>query len=76
LVKLIKNNNKLNCLLCDFTDFNNSDYNIELKKLFDSLVSALVHNKFFNTINYINDCITKIEQMINTLNGFQQYVLK
>jgi uncharacterized Fe-S cluster-containing protein len=66
LVELIKNNNKLNYVCYNFID---SDGKIELKNLFDDLLK-------YENKDKINEYITKIEQMINTSNVFQQYVLK
>jgi hypothetical protein len=53
-------------LKCKFMD---NDDNFELNFLFDSLIKS-------KNINETNEYIVKIEQMINKLNGFQQYVLK
>jgi Leucine-rich repeat (LRR) protein len=72
LTKFIKNNNELHGLcyaFINFNDFDDCDDNFELKFLFDSLIKS-------KNINETNDYITKIEQMIIELNGFQQYVLK
>jgi hypothetical protein len=66
-IKLIKNNKKIkNKLYYKFID---SDDYIELIKLFDEFIKCKNDNE-------IDKYIEEIEQMINELNGFKNYVLK
>jgi Leucine-rich repeat (LRR) protein len=74
LTKLIKNH-KLKWIYYNFMDSDDSEYNIKLKNLFDTLLKYKNMN-VFNEINKINEYIVKIEQMIDTSNVSQKYVLK
>jgi hypothetical protein len=67
LTNLIKNNNTIkNNLYYDFIDSN--DY-LHLKLLFNCLIIC-------KNADETNKYIKEIEQMIDNLNGFQNYVLK